>query len=242
MLVVVVVVDAMSQKGEKIGTVQTTLGRAPSREHKVSQRISLVELDEVEKGEDYILEVKGHGRTEIQPFKVDGKVHNTQKSVTIPADEVEEYGLKPGHALNVGVYEKVEETRPFQEQLVETDRQWVYISTVSVVADAEQSDGCDSRVVDEALHNSLDGKEIAKFHNTTTKKEVATGKIKPLSGNDVSFPKKLRKRLNVEPGHKLNVYLQRSEGKEPSENSEMIEEIYKMVSEMHTAYLETKND
>lgn len=247
MVVVVVVVDAMAEKGTKIGTVQKTLGRAPSKDHNVSQRITLGSLDSIKKGEEYIFEISGHAKTDIEPFEIMLTVHNSNKGISIPLEEIEKHGLKPGHALVIKAYEIENQTpekqdvqkRP-QTQLTEdgSEGKWEYISTVTVIACSESSDGCDSRVIDSTLHEELNGRTTAKIHNTT-KNEMATSNIKPVSGNDVSLKQDVRRALDASPGDKLNVYLPSGRNTQTKE-TQLIREVHNMISDIHAAYLEQK--
>jgi len=250
LVVVVVVVDAMSQKENHVCTIQHTFGRAESQKGNISQYVGAANCD-IESGEKYRFEIVGRGKIDLdnEPLVFTGRGHNSSNSFTIPYQIIDEGNIKPGHSVSIGVHEIEEE----QEEKTDTDG-GRYLDITSVSRDSSASDGMDSRVYSKTaaryLRNHANDK--LEYTNVTTGESVVRKAKADYADNvRVSFPIDVRQAINITPTDDLKLAIPEEATDagavdEPTESisnlKEQIEEMHDMVSELYDAYTEVKND
>jgi len=240
MLVVVVVVVAMFQKGERVGTIQTTLGRAPSKEHNVSQRIGLANMDDVENGETYIISVSGYGPLEIDEFELEVTIHESQKAFSMPAKEIKDNGLRPGHCISIQIFEKV-------EQPVISDNAAI-IDRVNVNKDSHRMGNIDNKLYSKKVCSYIGNDESSevKFRNTKNGKEEM-GEVKQYpKPTEFSFPSVVRRGINPSPGDLIEIIAPKNQENhtedEDKDVEELIREMHGMMMEMYNDCMESQDD
>jgi len=232
MVVVVVVVVAMSQKGKKIGAVKQTLGIAEDKPKRVSPNIAPTNLD-VEHGKSYLIELGiDRGQKGIEHVtEFTARTSNGKGRIHIPKSVVEGHDIiEPGRTIQATVFEVNKSDQDFVDNSKVLDR-------ATVVEDTSISDDCDARIKAHTAYEYLDDKEkLLKFRNVDKNQEVTAMSNQNVPDGDISFTIGARKAINASPGDLIEVI--KTETESDKDSQELIEEMHEMITEMYNAYLE----
>jgi hypothetical protein len=241
--VVVVVVVAMAVKrGKKVVSFNHTFSRRSAE--KPSGKVQFPPQSDIENETEYVIELKnvtgqGFDASGIDPMIV--KTHTEgNNSFSVPKSVVDEHGILPGHTVRIAVHEYVQpdmDIRHFDESQI--------LGRANVVSDNTKADGCYPGLHSAKLYEALPEDEaLVRFRNVS-KKEEAVGETARLSSQDrIRFPKRIRHALDAEPGDLIEVIKSNHHEEHDLDlnDTEKIDEMYAMVSELYNAHLKFRND
>jgi len=228
-----VVVNAMSDKGQHVGSVETTLGISETQSHGVSNNISTQKAG-VNPGESYIVELySNHGPNGIEKIdEFEGKIANSQNRMTLKNDIVNSHDvIEPGRSIKLKFYE-IDPVSDFTDNSKVIDR-------CSAILDTSNSDNISSSLASEKVHSWLDGQtKQLKFRNTRNQKE-AVGRSSPnKTRNGFTFAIDVREEIDANSGDLIEIIS--AEQEQDKEVDEMISEMHSMMMEMYNDYVESK--
>jgi len=240
--VLVVVAMADKKKGDKVVSFNHTFSRRSAE--RPSGKVQFPAQSDIENETEYVIEIKnvggqGFDASAINPMIV--KTHSGENnSFSVPKSVIDGHGILPGHSVRIVMYEYEQpdmDIRHFDESQV--------LDRANVVGDSSKADGCYSALNSAKLYEALpeDGL-LVKFRNVSKKEEVV-GKTARLSSQDrIRFPKRIRHALDAEPGDLIEVIEpgQHEEQDADLNDTEKIDAMCEMVSELYDAYTAAKND
>jgi len=228
------VVGAMSQKGDRVGSITTTLGLAESKSHNISNTVNTTDTS-AERGEKYIVEfTKKNGTKEVSgpicEFEV--QIVNSQDRFTIPKRVIDANDeIVPGRTLKVDLYEVKKPKR----QVLEDDS--AVLDRITAESDRTNSDGVGSTLRSETVYKWLDDQfKQVKFRNARTQKESVVEVSRNKTRNGFTFPVDSRKEMDTKQGDLIEVITVEQDSEKNPE--ELIKEMHSMMMEMYNAYLE----
>lgn len=229
------VVDAFSKR----------VGRAESKEHKVSSAIKVGDTD-LKKGEEYKFMVKiDHGpggREQIGSFVA--KVHSNSGAFTIPTDFIKENGIKPGQTLKFEAENYTEKNSKNKSENMMFEGE--VLDRVTPNSDSSKSDELSSSLNSRKAHRYVrQNSNVVKVRNVSTGDEVVMETMaydeENSTNSRISFPKKYREEIGASPGDLIEIIaVDDHDTKDNEALREQIDEIHEMVQELYDAYKEAK--
>jgi len=240
----------MTAKGELLGRVKHRLGRAESNEHNVSTVVYLTDIDGIEAKKECLFTISVPDVDSItETAEVVSRIHSNGHSFTVPKRVVDDLGLKPGHAVEVKVYEyDRDKSKPSKN----SDETGETLDIVNAISDPSMSDGVGSRLWSQDVCEYLGNEEkelILKNRENGKKTRIVSKRLS--RENRFSFPKSARDAIAVtedstieviSPSENKSEQAAVTDGYGSKQNDDRVDEIHEMVSEMYEAYLSNKND
>jgi len=245
----VVVVVAMAEKkkpGKKVASIRHTFGRNSGSNHPIAQNISARDIDDVERETEYFVDLTNSGRSGVDFSRIDPFIvttHTSKTAFTIPIDIIREYDILPGHNVTIKIYE-VEEVKTESAEFVDDSN---VIGRPKVMSDNTSADGCSSRLIDSRAYDYIGEDAISlTFRNLKNDKQTtASGITRNEHDNGFTFPINVRKEIDASPKDLIEI-IDADHGKEyqskEHRQSEKIDAMYEMISELYDAYTVAKND
>jgi len=243
----------MKTKGDKVARKKNyPIRYTDNTDHNVVSTVAITDVDLVAR-EDYIVEMHSlhgkNGKKKVAEFETtvsqSGEVISIPKSVITSTDEI-----VPGRTVNFTFYEISKEQEEDKEDLKEKHSGLIGVG--KALADCNNTDGCDSRLKSKTVARYINQNDVGrvKFKNRRNGHSVVdfTHADYASNGSRFKFPYKTRREIGVEPGDMVEIYPAEENGPDVEADTseqidaEKINELYEMVSELHTAYLEAKND
>lgn len=234
-----VVAMAEKKKGDKVVSFSHTFGR--KNDGSTNHLVSYPRSSDIEGKTEYIIDISANGKTDIDtqsidPFSV--KTHGANNtSFSIPLKIIEGNGILPGHNVTISVYEIIEQIEDFP-----TDDASV-IDRTTVTKDTTASDGCRSTLTSSKLCEYLgDATKVVKLRNISNGEETLLPTYSLGSQYRVTFPKEARKDIDSSPGDFIEIIKPPEDEEGDMCDSEKIDKMYEMISELYDAHTAAKND
>jgi len=241
--VVVVVVSAMQEKGQKIGEMDYVFRRSESSQTEVVNSINITDLS-VNQDTEYFLEIyKNNGRNGREKIAATNvKTSKDGYRTSLPSETINNTeAIKPGVSAVLKLYTLAEKSDT-QKTLTES----IDVLDLSPVGSSSARDGCDSRLYSERVKEYLEkqnGKAELTFRNVENGKQTVekTTSEYESSKNAIGFPISIREQIDAKPGDTIEL-AKPNQTKISPDTKAKIEEMHNMIEEMYGAYTTTKND
>lgn len=240
-MVVVVVVCAMVDR-ELIGEVDHILRyhEKSYNSQNIQNQIRYRNLG-YDAGDSLYVMIKDSSSQElIDDFRTD--VYSDGSGFTIPSDIIDSNQLNPGQKITLKVYDAVDKkpddnnTGGFVDDAAVIDR-------TSTVMDKTNSDNVDSRMFSPAVYEQL-GDESAVLEYTNTKNQkTAKAEVETIEeANAFQFPYDVRRKIDAGPDDTIEIRILSETRRGDISDSEQFEEMYEMLSDIHSWLSEYRND